>query len=257
MQSVEGYNNYIHSCINLIKNAFHSRVVILDMKSHLYEKLSLSSKISYSNTHYIEIIKLLQKQSKFTQKLKKKKLEISRYALHHVSNLNCSTKTKNHLRKKLKQLMIIITWVYSQSYFVTHQKKALNSFIEHHSTTILKINKLLHRDFSAYLIKEERELSLAIKVFENRSHKFFKYNNGVRKLERVSIIEQRLLQSAIACNSLPIHGVGDLLSLPFWTLYGITWGYEHTFKEFKSWKKSKKACIKDLREELERLENTL
>lgn len=267
MQSLEGYNEYIHNCENLIKKLIKTRIIYIQIKQHEFS--NINSLIQSKNKKNIEAIKLhikriekiIHKQEKLTQNLKKKKQEIIHYALHNVDNLSINTKAKNHLKKKLHQILVTLTWIYSQSYFLKHQKKNLKSlkkdFRKKYIVIKNKINKIIQRDFYAYLFKEEQELQLSINVFEHRYNYFFTYSKDIKKLEKISSFQKITLKGAIIFNSLPIHGVGDLLSLPFWIAYGVLWGFEHKFSEFKSWNSTKKVTLSHLYEELERIEKTI
>lgn len=253
MKTVAGYNTYIEKSKNYVLHAIEARTLFVEIK---YRKLKqLDSKEKFR-----EFKRFIEKQEDLTQDLKLKKKHLIHYALSHVEDLKCNSKIKYSIQKKLHQLRIVYTWTFSQSQFLLMQKKALKLEYDYKILHKRKIRyffaKIFRQTLEHQLLKEESELFLTMKIFEHRKHEFFFYSQEMRKLEKFSKFEKIFLKTAIFCNTLPIHGVGDMLSLPFWIMYGILQGYEHTFKDYKDWKNTKKMSLKKLHEELDKIEHT-
>ncbi|MFP4401947.1 MAG: hypothetical protein ACLFPL_01845 [Candidatus Nanoarchaeia archaeon] len=272
MQHIEGFNEYIYRCEQLMREVIKARITYIQIKQHEISTIDslirskdhryhrTNSKIIHERVRRIKSI--IEKQERLTLELKKKKREVIHYALDTIDYIEASDKSKRIVKKKIHQLLVTLTWTYSQSYFLEHQKKILKTYSRKNTNSYYfylkdKLNIILQRDFNSYLFKEEQELQLSINVFKHRHNHFFTYSKHVKQLEKISSLQKNTLKAALLCNSLPIHGVGDLLSLPFWLLYGVLWGFEHKFKEFNTWNTSKKVTLPQLYEELERIEKTI
>ena len=254
MDTLEGYQKYIHTSKEYLVEAMRARMLYVEIKCRKLSKL-------HSSKDYNVFNKIIKDQEDMILTLKEKKHHLVHYALHHVDSVNCSKKIKKNLKCRLIQLSIMYTWIFSESRFLYAQKKALRRTFEYkvHNKGWLKyfFAKIFKNDLRANLIKEENELYLTMKVFEHRQKKFFDYNLRMHMLEKIARVDLVFLRVALFFNALPIHGIGDLLSLPFWLMYGVLQGYERTFKEYKDWKETKDVSLKKMHEELERISKTV
>ena len=254
MQTLEAYHNYLDSLKKDLIAVMKKRLLYLEIKFRLLKHMK--KKHDYERFHEILI-----HQKELTRKLKERKHHILNYAIKPLEDLVASDLEKQTIKKKLKEAAITYTWLYSETRFLEHQKIALkeeNIYQRKHKHKIRhKISQILKRDLKAQVIKEEQELALSMKVYEKRRTNLNNYSHDILKLEKTANLEHSFLKIALALNAFPVHGIGDLLSLPFWLLDGFFRAYEHSFKEYKEWTRIKKFDTQKLELELEKIKMTI
>lgn len=253
MKTICAYEDYLNLIKKDILKVMAKRLLFLEIKLKLIE--------STDDEFYDKFLRVISKQKALVKQLKRRKQHINNYALKNLDYVDCSLKTKNRVRQKLKIAMKVYTWLYSESKFLNLQVVALKSLKRNNKRGsfgkfVLKYRKFMKSDLNSQLLKEEQELFLSMKVYEKRRFHLFEYSNDILKLEKINSYEFVFLRVAIFFNALPFHGVGDLLSLPFWFLDGFFRIYEHSFKEYQDWKMIKKMDLKQMNDELDRIKST-
>lgn len=202
-------------------------------------------------------------------KLQRKKEVLYRQHLHRINTYyrdllkesNLSKEQKSNVHNHLMAIGIMFRAFISNSSIYVNQKKALDHLYTSRkrkkSKFITKIRRAIHQDLYSFIRAEEAHLALTIAIFEKRDEDIGQYSHHLNSLERIAKYERRILIIALFFNLLPIHGIGDVLSTPFWATGGVLKIYEHHFKEYHEWKDSQTGSVKDIEEELTKVESLL
>lgn len=215
-----------------------------------------------STKDYHEFYSLLQYQKSRFKDYENKIVRLNSYYKKKLLVEGLTKRREELIKNRLRATGIVYRSFLSLKNILELQEKELDYryrlFIrgKTQNKIIKKVRSILKHDLYSLIHIEEIHLSLTILIYEKRNRNIVDYNKHIKQLEKLSGYERGLIVSALFFNTLPIHGVGDLLSLPFWAAEGILVMYEHHFKEYHEWKKSKKRNLVDLSLELEKIRLT-
>ena len=239
-----------------------------DIISDIKENLSILKSKFIINHHlnsdrsfyYFEA--LIDYQEDRFEDYKKRIIHLNEYYKKKFLSYDLSDKRREIIKRKLKGTAIVYRSFLSLKNVLDMQReeirKQYKKFKQNRVESKIekKIRRVMKHDLYSLIHAEEIHLSLSILIFEKRNRDIVSFSKHVKTLEKLANYERKVLVTALFFNSLPIHGIGDLLSLPVWATEGVLVLYEHHFREYHEWKQSQKRNLVQLYEELDKIDFT-
>jgi hypothetical protein len=213
--------------------------LMLNFIKREFENLKIKITVVVQNDNFQKINEVIKNQKMTYENLKEHIENFEFYKTHIVKYL---LKNKDEFKKNFDKEDGVVSYIkkHFKEYLknLEKQKKEVEKLLENKKRGKIfeKVRSKLNLDLKSLIEIEEEKFFVLISFFMTKNEEMDKFLKNIEKFEKYEKWKKKSLISAIVLNLFPIHGVGDVFSIPFWGLFLSINEIEKHLKGYKTWK---------------------